>query len=56
MDGCALGSSSPAEGVHNEQELRRAAAHLSAAMPGFEIQRYFVDFEGIWEVDVGSSV
>lgn len=51
LDGGFHGDSR-AEAVHHEQELQRAAAHLSEAIPGLEIQGYFVDFEGIWEVEV----
>ena len=43
---------SQAEAIHHEQGLQRAAAYLSAAIPGLELQAYFVDFEAIWEVDV----
>ena len=35
-----------------DEELRRAAAHLANAIPGIEIQSYFVDFEGIWDAGV----
>ena len=41
-----------AEAVHHERELQRAAANLSEAIPGIEIQGYFVDFEGIWDAEV----
>jgi carbonic anhydrase len=41
-----------AEAVHHEQELHRATANLSEAIPGIEIQGYFVDFEGIWDAEV----
>ena len=41
-----------AEAAHHEQELQRAAAYLSQAIPGLEIQGYFVDFEGIWEAEL----
>jgi hypothetical protein len=43
---------SRAEAVHHEQELQRAAVYLSEAIPGIEIQGYFVDFEGIWDAEV----
>ncbi len=33
-------------------EMRRAAAALAAAIPGLAIEGYFVDFEGVWEVDL----
>lgn len=44
-----------AESLHHQQELQRAAANLSAAIPGLEIQGYFVDFEGIWDVELASD-
>ena len=43
-----------AEAVHHERELHRAAANLKAAIPDIEVQGYFVDFEGIWDANVGS--
>ncbi|HYU47131.1 MAG TPA: carbonic anhydrase [Terriglobales bacterium] len=46
---------SRAEAVHLEQELQRAAANLSEAIPGIEIQGYFVDFEGIWDAEVATG-
>jgi hypothetical protein len=44
-----------AEALHHQQELRRAAASLSKAIPGIEIQGYFVDFEGIWDAEVATT-
>jgi carbonic anhydrase len=44
-----------AEAEHHQQELQSAAAALKAAIPGIEIQGYFVDFEGVWEVEVSSQ-
>jgi hypothetical protein len=41
-----------AEAIHHERELQLAAANLRAAIPGIEVQGYFVDFEGIWDVEV----
>jgi hypothetical protein len=32
--------------------LQRAATHLFEAIPGIEIEAYFVDFEGIWDAEV----
>jgi len=43
---------SRAEAVHHGQELQRAAGYLSEAIPGIEIQGYFVDFDGIWDAEV----
>ncbi|MFZ0798731.1 MAG: carbonic anhydrase [Terriglobales bacterium] len=44
-----------AEAVHHQQELHRAAANLSQAIPGIEIQGYFVDFEGVWDAEVAAG-
>ena len=38
------------ESEHHEAELKRAAEWLKGVLPGIEVQGYFVDFEGIWEV------
>jgi carbonic anhydrase len=43
-----------AEAVHHEDELRRAAAVLAEAIPELEVCGYFVDFEGIWDSELGS--
>jgi carbonic anhydrase len=43
---------SQAEAAHLERELQRAAANLSQAIPGLEIQGYFADFEGIWDAEL----
>jgi carbonic anhydrase len=43
-----------AEAAHHQRELARAAANLLEAIPGIEVQSYFVDFEGIWDAEVNS--
>jgi len=30
-----------------------AATNLRAAIPGIEVQGYFVDFDGIWDAEIG---
>ncbi len=45
-------SNERAEAEHHEQELKRAAKWLRAAVSDIEVQAYFVDFEGIWAVDL----
>jgi carbonic anhydrase len=52
LDG-GFGGDARAEALHHEKELRRAAERLQETMPGIEVQAYFVDFEGIWAVDLG---
>jgi Protein of unknown function (DUF433) len=43
-----------AEALHHEEELRRAVEFLRGAIPGIALQAYFVDFEGVWAVEVGA--
>ena len=40
------------EAQHHEEELRRAAEHLQKTIPGIGVQAYFVDFEGVWTVEL----
>jgi hypothetical protein len=35
-----------------DKELRLAAANLLRDIPGIAVQAYFVDFEGVWSVDL----
>ena len=44
-----------AEAGHHERELRLAATNLNSAIPGIEVQGYFVDFGGIWDAGVNSG-
>jgi hypothetical protein len=44
-----------AEAAHHEQELRKAAACLSEAISGLEIEGYFVDFNGVWDAELNGS-
>ena len=43
-----------AEADHQEAELKLAADNLQKAIPGLDILAYFVDFEGVWSVDLAS--
>ena len=47
-----FGGDARAEAQHHEEELRRAAECLRKAIPGIEVNAYFVDFEGIWAVEL----
>lgn len=40
------------EAEHHEKEMQRAAEALQRAIPGIEVQGYFVNFEGIWAVEL----
>ncbi len=50
-----FGGDAVAEAEHHQRELERAAANLRAAIPDIEVQGYFVDFEGIWDAEVGTA-
>jgi carbonic anhydrase len=50
-----FGSDAQAEAVHHQGELAIAAANLLKAIPGIEVQGYFVDFEGIWDAELSNS-
>lgn len=51
-----FGGDTQAEAAHHEKELARAAANLLKAIPGIEVQGYFVDFEGIWDAEIATSL
>jgi len=51
----AFGGNALVEAQHHEEELRRAAETLRQAVPGIAVQAYFVDFAGVWAVDVASQ-
>jgi hypothetical protein len=48
-----FGGDAAAEAIHHERELQRGATNLRAAIPGIEVQGYFVDFDGIWDAEIG---
>ena len=50
-----FGGNAAAEATHHELELQVAAANLRMAIPGIEVQGFFVDFEGIWDVELASA-
>lgn len=45
-----FGHDRAAESEHHTAELNRAAQVLQAAIPGLEVETYFVDFEGVWSL------
>ena len=47
----AYGNDPQVEARHHEAELRSAAQTLRTAIPDIEVKAYFVDFEGVWEVE-----
>ena len=47
-----FGGDARLEAERQEKELRLAAENLRQAFPGIGVQAYFVDFEGVWAVDL----
>ncbi|MGC2661334.1 MAG: carbonic anhydrase [Bryobacteraceae bacterium] len=43
------------EAQHHEAEMQRAAEVLHAEIPEVDVQGYFVDFDGIWSVELSPS-
>ena len=52
----AYGHDAARERTHHEAELQRAAENLSRAIPGVQVDQYFVDFEGVWSFDEAAAV
>jgi hypothetical protein len=50
-----FGGDATAEAKHHEEELQCAARNLRAAIPGIDVEGYFVDFDGIWEAEIGGQ-
>jgi hypothetical protein len=50
-----FGGDTQAEAAHHQRELALAAANLLQAIPGIEVQGYFVDFEGVWDAEIASA-
>ena len=50
-----FGGDRQAEATHHEQELQRAAGSVRGVFPELEILGYFVDFEGVWQTDLGMT-
>ncbi len=44
----AFGNDATAEAEYHRAELCRAAENLRGAVPGLQVDTYFVDFEGVW--------
>jgi len=47
-----FGGDTRLEAERQERELQLAAASLRREMPEIAVQAYFVDFEGVWAVDL----
>jgi carbonic anhydrase len=50
-----FGNNAEAEAQHHEHELQGAAHFLQHAIPGIGVQAYFVDFEGIWSIELNEQ-
>jgi hypothetical protein len=50
-----FGGDARVEAEHHLTELRRAAENLRKAIPGVEVDAYFVDFEGVWSAELEAA-
>jgi len=51
LDG-GFGGDAAVEARHHQAELLRAAECLRTEISGIQVRAYFMDFEGVWEVDL----
>ena len=51
-----FGKNARLEAEHHERELTKAAEYVVEQIPGVDVQAYFVDFEGVWEVELPQRV
>ncbi len=51
----SFGDDAAAERVHHRAELARATESLESAIPGIDIESYFVDFEGVWAMQPAAA-
>ncbi|MGA8025527.1 MAG: carbonic anhydrase [Bryobacteraceae bacterium] len=50
-----FGNNPQIEAQHHERELRAAAEFVQNAIPGIDVQAYFVDFEGVWAIELNQA-
>ena len=51
----AFDDNAGAERTNHRQELRKAAKVIHDAIPGLTVDGYFVDFEGVWHMDMAAG-
>jgi hypothetical protein len=51
----AFNGDAGAERANHRQELRMAADVINAAIPGLTVDGYFVDFEGVWHMEMSGA-
>lgn len=51
----AFGGDAQKEALHHSLELQNAASYLLSQIPELTVRPFFVDFEGVWEVDEGGA-
>jgi carbonic anhydrase len=51
-----FGNDPQREAQHHEAELSRAAEVLRTELPGIDVEGYFVDFDGIWSVELNPQI
>ena len=48
----AFGNDAAKEALHHGSQLQQAASFLESEIPELKVKAYFVDFDGVWEVEV----
>jgi carbonic anhydrase len=48
----AFGGDPASEAEHHRHELESASAKLKATIPQIKVQSYFVDFDGVWQIEI----
>ena len=51
----SFGGDAKVEAERQEAQLRLASETVRNAVPGIGVQAYFVDFEGVWQVDLSQA-
>jgi len=52
----AFQGNSSEEAQHHSSELQKAAAFLNQNIPELAVKAYFVDFDGVWEIEQASEI
>jgi hypothetical protein len=51
----AYGGNAEFERNHHREELRKAARVIAESISGLTVDGYFVDFEGVWHMDISGA-
>ena len=43
------------EAEHHNTELQKAAAYIKSVIPELSVEAYFIDFEGVWQIELAGE-